>query len=572
MAWVLYWVSLCITFSSNSQDISSTGNLVNNSVTNNDVTTKWQNVGSWNQGLPCWRGGDPGCTSSVYFNNGSFNFSYGTTNVSQAVNIATALANSGTGLQVNGFTFGFTAKNGNGWDDGRQDYLVAYANFKNAAGTVVQSYDYSNLTNKKYNWTTFSFNETFTTPYAVKDLSTATYGFIGRDNNFWQGPYGPEIHSVNFSLKYSVGTDPCTTNVYSSPSCPGYANAIASLAPASTSSSTTTVSISPLSASSSGSVTSVSTDPTVAPVTSVNVGGVELATAGTISIPDGVPQVIKDTKPQTTDSNKTLALNLIRQQQAKDKELQTTVSQKAIQETAQAGAKANQQSMAIVENTNAMVVASAQTSVVNTAVQINLPATTTNTTANNIQAERPIQLLPPSRYELPTLDKEITLISNMSMPAVDYSLVSFKQEKFEVQKFEPIFEQPQSLIMQRQDQKMIETETIVHQSNPMLSAGNPINEIINKPLDTGNNQTDQQIETVKRNVQPNELAGGVDIVSMAVLPKGFDVYTNTFLKDTSFYKVEEIYKNQNTVDNVKALRQLSSDRLHKEMVDMQYGR
>ena len=545
MAWVLCWVFSCITFSSNAQDISVTGNLVNNSTTNNDVTTRWQNVGSWNQGLPCWRGGDPGCTSQPYFNNGSFNFSYGTTNVYQTVGIATALANSGTGLQVNGFNFGFTAKNGNGWDDGRQDYLVAYANFKNAAGTTVQSYDYSNVTNRQYNWTTFSFSETFTTPYAVKDLSTATYGFIGRDNNFWQGPYGPEIYGVNFSLKYSVGTDPCTTNVYSSPSCPGYAGAMASLSPSSSSSSGT-VTISPLASSSSGSVTALSTDPSVTPVTNVNVGGVELSTTGTIAVPDGVPQVVKDSKPQESSSTKSLAMNIIRQQQAKDKELQTTVSQKAVQENSQAGAKANQQAMAIVENTSAMVTASAQTSVVNQAIQNIQPATTPTVSA---QQERPTQLVPPTRYELPGLDKEIPTLSNMSMGTVNYSIQNVRQE---------------------QKTFTNESENVIQQNSSLLTRGNPINDIINKLPDFTNNEQEQKVETVNRNVQSNELAGGVDITAIAMLPKGFDGYTNLKITDASFYKPEEIYKNQNTVDNVRALRQLSSDRLHQEMVNQQY--
>ena len=32
--------------------------------------------------------------------------------------IASVLPNTGSGLRVNGYNFGFTAKNGNGWDDG----------------------------------------------------------------------------------------------------------------------------------------------------------------------------------------------------------------------------------------------------------------------------------------------------------------------------------------------------------------------------------------------------------------------------------------------------------------------
>jgi hypothetical protein len=85
-------------------------------------------------------------------------------------------------------------------------------------------------------------------------------------------------------------------------------------------------------------------------------------------------------------------------------------------------------------------------------------------------------------------------------------------------------------------------------------------------------QNEQQSDTVKRNVQPNELAGGVDIASMAVVPKGYEVYSIVTLRDAAFYKPETIYKNQNTVDNVRALRQMSSDRLHQEMIDQQYNK
>jgi hypothetical protein len=57
---------------------------------------------------------------------------------------------------------------------------------------------------------------------------------------------------------------------------------------------------------------------------------------------------------------------------------------------------------------------------------------------------------------------------------------------------------------------------------------------------------------------------------MAVTPPGFNAYMSLALKDGQLYKPDEIYKNQSTVDNVRALRQLSSDRLHQQMVDQQY--
>jgi hypothetical protein len=79
----------------------------------------------------------------------------------------------------------------------------------------------------------------------------------------------------------------------------------------------------------------------------------------------------------------------------------------------------------------------------------------------------------------------------------------------------------------------------------------------------------QQSGTVNRNVQPNDLAGGIDLASMATVPQGFNAYSFV-LKDAAFYEPKEVYKNQKVVDNVQVLRQMSSDSLHKQMVDQQY--
>jgi len=101
-------------------------------------------------------------------------------------------------------------------------------------------------------------------------------------------------------------------------------------------------------------------------------------------------------------------------------------------------------------------------------------------------------------------------------------------------------------------------------------AGNPLSEMImQQRFEIMQENIQQQTSTVNRNVQPNDLAGGVDLAIMAVMPQGFNSYSFV-LKDSAFYEPKEVYKNQKTVDNVQVLRQLSSDRLHQEMVDQQY--
>jgi hypothetical protein len=220
---VLLW-AFWFTNYSNAQ-VDSTGNVVNNNTWNNAV---YQN------NLTCWAYGDPGYCgpNPIVRPGGNINFSYGTTDLHQVQSIASILPNSATGLRVNGFTFGFTAKNGNGWDNGQQDYLSAYVTLYNKTGAVAANYDYTQSTNQRYNWNTFSFSETFATPYPAPELSNVRYGLIGRDNNGWAGPYGPEVMQVNFSLKYSV--DPCATNTFYNSSCAGYFDALAKLAPKAT--------------------------------------------------------------------------------------------------------------------------------------------------------------------------------------------------------------------------------------------------------------------------------------------------------------------------------------------------
>ena len=174
----------------------------------------------------CFQAGQPGnCGPNPSVRPGGvINFSYGMTDLNQVVNINTALAAGGTGVQLSGFNFSFMAKNGNGWDDGRQDYLAAYVKLYGAGGNLVSNYDYSAATNQKYNWTNFNFNETFANPYVASTLSTAQVGFVGKDNNFWAGNYGPEVYNVNFRLKYKV--DPCATNPAYSSTCAGFNNVL----------------------------------------------------------------------------------------------------------------------------------------------------------------------------------------------------------------------------------------------------------------------------------------------------------------------------------------------------------
>jgi hypothetical protein len=107
-------------------------------------------------------------------------------------------------------------------------------------------------------------------------------------------------------------------------------------------------------------------------------------------------------------------------------------------------------------------------------------------------------------------------------------------------------------------------------SNMLTDRTNPINDIV-QSTPTMASSAPAPIAQVNTRTQDNDLAGGVSISSIATVPAGFDAY-NVALRDVAFYAPREIYRNQRVVDNARALRQMSSDRLHQDMVDQQYRR
>ena len=520
MALALCLVLLSLNYS-NAQVDSTTGNLVNFTGSPTSTTGNWVN-GVYVQQLGCFGGNTPG-NCGPYPNvrtNGNINFSYGQVNLNQVVNINNALAEVGAGVQLSGFNFGFRAKNGNGWDDGRQDYLSAYVNIYNSNAKLLEHYDYTQYTNSKYNWSNFNFSETFDKPYNIAKLGAAQFGFIGKDNNYWAGPYGPEITNVSFSLNYRV--DPCVANPASSPACPGFMNLIK----------TPTASI-------STSTTTLISDTATTGTPNINVGGAQLSNTGTISAPDNIPQALKDiqavvqqsqsssTQQQSNKStpNMSLIMNLIGQIQAADKATQSAAVQNAQQVASTSAAKAQEEANQIVESLNIMSQTSSQSSTIQNNSNIQSSLINQNILASSTNSNEQQSLTPTS--------------SNLSL----------------------------SVNTNSNNQLMDDTPSLLISSIGNASA----NDFFANKTNSESLQSEQPTETVKKNVTTNDLAGGVDIASIAMSPKGYEAYSFV-LQDSAFYKVEAIYKDQRTVDNARSFRLLSSDRLHQEMVDQQYRR
>jgi len=580
---VACWAWLSISYSiTNAQTISSldptqvynTGNLVNNGTSPTSVTSTWQNVGLMNQGLPCWAPGDPGCGPQPYFNQGSFNFSYGVTNVYQIANIAAALPNSGTGLRVNGYNFGFTAKNGNGWDGGRLDTLSAYVTFYGSDGNTVVRNDYYDL-NYVFNWTTFNFSKTFDTPYANKDLSNVRYGFIGGDtSNYWAGPYGPEIYNINFSLKYSV--DPCYIDVLSSPTCPGYLDALAKLQPPPPTTTDTLLPPPPspplLSGPSPSNNNNLSTGdslPPPPPPPNNSPGPGPTATASATAIPSATnpqPKVgeVQVSGSQTTTTKSTLStsqiLSIVGNEQSRVNRLEMTTATAAVEQANQASAKVTSEAQAVAAAQQTQTLSNAQAVVASVGPQTN----STGSTGSLVQTQNSVFNLNIGSSTNVSSSTGLGLRGPESVTSLNAAnLTNSIASTNSVLNFSMRNEQDNKLTNQ---ESVSENKQVYNQTNPLHSSMNPAPTMPSA-------ETPAPASSVNKNVKDNDIAGGINIASIARQPMGFDSYMNG-LQDRPFYTPKEIYRNQTVIDNARAQRLLNgaSDRLHQEMVEQQYRR
>ena len=592
---------------SNAQDYT-TGNLINYDSRPTDTTSVWNNGVYVNQ--LCFQAGQPGnCGPNPSVRpNGVINFSYGTVDLNQIVNINRALSIGGSGVQLSGFNFGFMAKNGNGWDDGRQDYLSAYVRLYGSSGNQVANYDYTSQTNRRYNWTQFNFSETFTTPYAASTLGNAQVGFVGRDNNFWAGNYGPEIYNVSFSLKYSVRPDPCITDPSSSPTCPGYAvanikNTLLSPTASYTPTTYTTPTATQSSLESVVAVTQpsqqvstttqqntapqtqdINQNPAVAQMDPAQPSPTQPGPAPTSPQPaGGPPQVAQQSTTSSGGPAKsgdgpkmstTQALSIIKSVQEKDKATQQLALQNAAKvvegSTQQSQATATSAITSLNEMSSNSAAAAAQLASQTTqasiqvATQLNQAQQTTHSTqaaAHSFQNTQAAQSGGQSnQYSSGT---GITVNSNpFSFNSNNIGLSS----NVNLQTQTITMYQPRVTIRQAEVEAPVQTSSF----NGVGRAGNPLSEAMTQQqFEMIQSNVEQRGSSVNRNVQPNDLANGVDVASMATQPRGFELYSYV-IKDSTFYPPKEVYRNQNVVDNTRALRQLSSDRLHQEMINLQY--
>ena len=606
LALALFLGLLCSSYS-NSQSIDpATGNLINTGSTPTDTTSTWNNGVYVNQ--LCFGYGDPGnCGPNPSVRPGGIiNYSFGTVDLNQIVNINKALSIGGSGVQLSGFNFGFMAKNGNGWDDGRQDYLGAYVKFYNSAGGLASTYDYTSYTNNRYNWMQFNFSETFASPAAASTYGNAQVGFVGRDNNFWAGTYGPEIYNVNFSLKYSVRPDPCIADPLSSPTCPGYAlatvkNSIlgSTVSNASVTSYVPTINYAlaspvPLGPAAGPDFTNPAPGPqgpmgpaagpqgqdsnqnSGGPMDSPSQPGPQGPQQGPAAGPQpagGPPQQTQSTPQPSSGPSQAgpaagpnrsndgpkmtpgAALSVARAAQEKDKAVQATAVQtatRAFESAMQSSQTASNTAIAMNQDMSASsAIAAAQfaSQTTQSSMQISSQTQQINNTGQTYSGTGlSVTKANTSVFNIDSLNSSTTGQSSSQT----LSVTQFRNESKNYEVEEPPMQ--------------------VAGFGGIGKAGNPLSDMMNQRMDIMQTNAEQPTDSVKKNVQPNELAGGVDVAAMAQIPKGYEAYSLIVLRDAPFYKPEAIYKNNRTVDNARLLRGLTggSDAKHQQMVDQQY--
>ena len=613
-------MALLFSSSSNSQSIDPvTGNLINYSSSPTDTTSIWNNGVYVNQ--LCFGAGQPGnCGPNPSIREGNnINFSYGTVNLNQIVNINKALSIGGSGVQLSGFNFGFMAKNGNGWDDGRQDYLSAYVNFYNAAGGLAANYDYTSQTNQRYNWTLFNFSETFASPVAASSYSNAQVGFIGRDNNFWAGTYGPEIYNVNFSLKYSVRPDPCIADPLSSPTCPGYAlatvkNSILGSTVSNASATSFVPTINYASLGPAAGPAMIGPDPTnpapgpqgpmgpaagpqgpqgpmgpaagpqgqdpnqnsSGPQDSPSQPGPQGPQQGPAAGPQpagGPPQQAQSAPQQSSGPSQAgpaagparsndgpkmtpgAALSVARAAQEKDKAVQAT----AVQTATRAFESAMQSSQTASSN----------------AITMNQDMSASSASAAAQFATQTTQSSQQISGQTQQINNAGQTYSGTGISVAKANTSVFSIDSLNNSTTGQVSSQTSSVTQFRNESKTYEVEESTMQVASFGGpgkAGNPLSDLMNQRMDMLQTNIEQRSDSVKKNVQPNDLAGGVDVAAMAQIPKGYEAYSIVTLRDAPFYKPETIYKNNRTVDNARLLRGLTggSDAKHQDMVNSQY--
>jgi len=550
----------------------------------------------------------PTCSGfgNILNTNNLLNSTQGGSYLNQAFAINTALSNAGVGATVHGFNYGFNYRIGQSWSgctatnqDGSCSWYMTIPAYANATVSLTNSSNQS-IYSKSYSFTGDGTSGSVSDKYLLSSSINQSLLGTGRIVGSASGT-GSSIEGAWSTIIYTA--DPCVANPLYSPNCKDYAFAMTKQ----------------LSASNNTSpVVSDGTqmqDPTQPPPDSPPPPlGSQPPSPGSEPPPGSQPPSGSQPPPgatQTASSNpagsppanqpppqggssqpkagevKTAGdsnskagpslssvMSMISSNQARIGNEAKSVVQAAESAAAQSATSAQQQAETIAGSavTQSMSSSSTSTSTSSgtttrtTQTQVSafsLPTGQTATTTNIEAIRPPMQVTTTETIQstgaglsVPTTTYQFSSISAPSTSA--FSAVESPLTNFGFQ------------LLTGRTNIQIEPESTPQTEGIKVGGRSPLNDAIEqRPILPNAITQEQKTESVNRNVQSNELAGGVDIARMATQPAGYQAYS-VAIPDVAFYAPKEIYKNQVNVDNARVLRQLSSDRLHQDLINLQY--
>jgi len=541
--------------------------------------------------------------------------------INQAFAINTALSNAGIGAMVHGINYGFNYRVGQSWSgctawnqDGSCSWnmnIPAYAN----ASVSLTSINNQIIDQKNYSFTGDGTSGSVSEKFLLTSSMNQSLLGMGRITGSASGT-GSSIEGAWATLIYTA--DPCVANPLYSPNCKGYAFAMAKQSMANNTTSDKILSTD--GAPSIDTTTGTQSDPTrpAPPPGTEAPPGSPPPSPGSEPPPGSQPPSGNPPPPGTTqtasnnpagpppanqpppqgggsqpkagevktagDSNKSTSsspvslssvMSMISGNQARigneaksvvqTAETQATQSATSAQQQAEAvaGSAVTQSMSSISDGTSASSSSTTRTTTQTQVSAFSLPTGQTST-ATSIEAIRP-------PTQITTTETIQSIGTGLSVPTPTYQFSSISAPSTSAFS---VVESPLTnfgfQLPTGRTSIQIEPESTPQTEGIKMGGRSTLNDAIEqRPMLSNAITQEQKTDTVNKNVQPNELAGRVDIASMATQPQGYQTYS-MIMPDASFYAPREIYRNQVNVDNARVLRQLSSDRLHQQLIDMQY--
>ena len=566
-------------------------------------STQWNNVIYMNGSqLGQVEGSGGGPVPALNTDTNTIRFSFMPYTVSQIRAIEQVL--SGNGIKVSGFNYSWQIYNDLSNGSGTRGPLSVTGQLADKNGSVLESYfeDYSNF-NTGARFVTFSGTENFSKSYNLETLGYIGLAWTGQDQNFWSGYYGPRVRNTSLTLNYSVGptspstptTPPTPTTVAGVPTATDIATA-ASLPPPEAEPASSPPPGSPPPPPGSEPPPG---SPPPPPGSEPPPGSPPPPSSSTTSqpAPSGSSQPAPTGSPQPSNSPSPTSVATAgpaQQQQAgapsSGPSLSSVLStiknnekkEQAISQAAVSGAnEVAQTAVSATEQTALSVAAMSVTSSQTSSTSNNSLSSSNNDASNSSKSSLAmgVPLVTPNTQTGPSQGSSNLIVSVTSIQgsiAVNQSTQQVATINTQSLQLSQQTQQTQNNQLQLRGPETSEFKTTddntVFSNNFLTNRSNPITEIVENNTKTNTSERNEQPSTtVKTNVQSNDVAGKVDIASIAVVPTGYNLYTGLILKDVAFYAPKEIYRNQKNVDNTRLLRQLASDAKHEQMVNLQYG-